>query len=58
MSIKQCEYDEKLVTDNLGLINLMIKKQNCKWETEDEFQNYYDYGLEGLIRGAKTYDVS
>lgn len=28
MSIKQCEYDEKLVTDNLGLINLMIKKSN------------------------------
>lgn len=51
-------YDEKLVTDNLALINLMIKKMNCKWETEDEYQNYYDYGLEGLIRGAKTYDKS
>lgn len=51
-------YDEKLVTDNLALINLMIKKMNCKWETQDEYQNYYDYGLEGLIRGAKTYDKS
>lgn len=51
-------YDEKLVTDNLPLINLMIKKLNCKYETEDEYQNYYDYGLEGLIKGAKTYDKS
>lgn len=51
-------YDEKLVTENLALIHLMIKKSNCKWETEDEYQNYYDYGLEGLIRGAKTYDES
>lgn len=51
-------YDEKLVTDNLALINLMIKKMNCKWETQDDYQNYYDYGLEGLIRGAKTYDKS
>lgn len=51
-------YDEKLVTDNLSLINFAIKKLNCKWETEDEYQNYYDYGLEGLIRGAKTYNDS
>ena len=51
-------YDEKLVTDNLALINLMIKRMNCKWETQDEYQNYYDYGLEGLIKGAKTYDES
>lgn len=51
-------YDEKLVTENLALIVLMIKKLNCKWETDDEYQNYYDYGLEGLIRGAKTYDES
>lgn len=51
-------YDEKLVTDNLALIHLMIKKLNCKWETEDEYQNYYDYGLDGLINGAKTYDES
>lgn len=51
-------YDEKLVTENLALINLMIKKLNCKYETDDEYQNYYDYGLEGLIRGAKTYNES
>lgn len=52
------EYDESLVTDNLGLIHLMIKRMNCKWETQDEYQNYYDYGLEGLIRGAKTYTAA
>lgn len=51
-------YDEKLVTDNLALIGFMIKKLHCKWETEDEYQNYYDCGLEGLIKGAKSYDES
>lgn len=51
-------YDEKLVIENLALIKLMINKLNCKWNTEDEYQNYYDYGLEGLIKGAKTYDES
>lgn len=51
-------YDEKLVTDNLALIHLMIKKLNCKYGTDDEYQNYYDYGLEGLIKGAKSYNES
>jgi len=49
---------EKLILDNLALINLMIKKLNCRCKTQDEYQEYYDYGLEGLIRGAKKYDES
>ncbi|MBQ6547303.1 MAG: sigma-70 family RNA polymerase sigma factor [Bacilli bacterium] len=48
--------DDELVLNNIKLIYKCIKDMNCHYETEDEFQNYYDAGLEGLIRGAKTYD--
>lgn len=48
--------EEKLVLDNIGLIYKCIKDLNCQWKTEDEFQSYYDAGLEGLIKGAKKYD--
>lgn len=47
--------EEKLVLDNIGLIYLMIEKLHCYWRTDDDFQDLYDAGLEGLIRGAKTY---
>ena len=47
---------EKLVLDNIGLIYKCIKDLNCQWETEDEFQTYYDVSLEGLIKGAKKYN--
>lgn len=50
--------DDELVLNNIKLIYKCIKDMNCHYETEDEFQNYYDAGLEGLIRGAKTYDPS
>ena len=52
------EEQNKLVLENIPLIHLMIKELHCKWKTEDEYQEYYDYGLEGLIKGAKSYDVS
>lgn len=48
-------YDENLVLDNLKLIHKCIKDMHCYYDTDDEYQNYYDAGLEGLIRGAKTY---
>ena len=47
---------DKLVLDNTKLIYKCIKDCNCSWKTEDEFQDYYDAGLIGLINGAKTYD--
>lgn len=50
--------DENLITDNLKLINYTIKKMNIYWNTEDEYQDYYDAGLLGLIRGVKKYDPS
>lgn len=51
-------YDENLVIGNLNLIYKVIKDMNIYWNTDDEYQEYYDAGLEGLIRGAKTYDYS
>lgn len=50
--------EERLVLDNIKLIYKCIKDLNCQYKTEDEFQNYYDAGLVGLINGAKTYDPS
>ena len=47
---------EELVLDNIGLINKCIKDLHCYWKTEDEYQSFYDSGLEGLVRGAKAYD--
>ena len=50
--------DDKLVLDNIKLIYKIIKDLKIYWNTEDEYQDYYDAGLEGLIRGAKKYDYS
>jgi RNA polymerase sigma factor (sigma-70 family) len=49
---------DKLIVENIPLINLMIKQLHCSWKTNDEYQEYYDNGLEGLIKGAKLYDES
>lgn len=46
----------KLITDNLGLIHLVIKKLNLKWDTEDEHQSFIDSGLDGLINAAGKYN--
>ncbi len=48
--------EEKLILENISLIYKVIKGMNLYWKTEDEFQDIYDAGLEGLIRGAKAYD--
>lgn len=50
--------EEQIILENQGLIYMCIKNLNLHWETNDEFQDYYDYGLLGLINGAKTYDES
>lgn len=48
--------EEQMILDNLSLIYHTIKKMHLKWKTEDEWQNYYENGLIGLIKGVKTYD--
>lgn len=52
------EYIDSLIIENQKLIYIAIKKLNCVYKTEDEFQALYDAGLEGLIKGAKSYDES
>lgn len=51
-------YEENLILNNQRLIYKVIKDMHCYWRTEDEWQELYDAGLEGLIRGAKKYDGS
>lgn len=48
--------EEEMILNNIPLIHYAIKKMNLKWETDDEWQDYYDYGLIGLINGVKSYD--
>ena len=50
--------EEQMILDNIPLIYHAIKKMNLKWETEDEWQDYYNSGLVGLIKGVKAYDKS
>lgn len=50
--------DDNLILENIPLIYKAIKDMHCYWKTEDEFQSLYDAGLEGLIRGAKSYNES
>ena len=49
---------DDLVLNNTGLIIMVIKQLNIFPKTEDEFQEYFDYGMEEMIKGAKTYDKS
>lgn len=46
---------DNLIITNQGLIGKVIKDLKCYWRTEDEFQDLYDAGMIGLIKGAKEY---
>ena len=48
--------EEQMILDNLALIYHVIKQLNLNWETEDEWQDYYDSGLIGLIKGVKAFE--
>ena len=50
--------NENLIINNLNLIHLSIKQMHLSYKTDDEYQNYYDAGLDGLINGVKTYNSS
>lgn len=47
---------ETMLLDNINLIKYCIKKMNLKSLSNDEYQNFYDDGLIGLINGIKTYN--
>lgn len=49
---------EDLILNNINLIHYVIKKMNLYSKSKYDYQEYYDAGLEGLIRGANTYDSS
>lgn len=49
---------DRLILDNLQLIHKVIKDLHLYFDTEDEYQEYYDYGLEGLIKAVDKYDSS
>lgn len=34
---------------------MAIKKHHLHWDTDDEFQEYYDAGEEGLLKGIRGY---
>lgn len=48
--------EEEMILDNRPLIYKMIKALHIKYRNEDEFQEYYDAGLDGLIKGVRSYD--
>ena len=50
--------EEQLILDNIPLIYKCIKDMHLHWQTEDEFQAYYDAGIDGLVKGTKQYDES
>ena len=48
--------EEKLYLENKPLIYMAIKDKHIYCKTEDEFQEYYDAGVDGLLKGIRTYD--
>lgn len=50
--------EEDLVIENQALIGYAIKQMHLTWKTDDEYQEYFDAGLEGLIKGIKNFDYS
>ena len=45
-------YDEKLVLDNVNLIYLVLKKLGLY----NNHEEYFDLGMIGLVKGAKTFN--
>lgn len=56
--IKNNKVEEQMILDNISLIYMCIKNLHLYYQTEDEFQAYYDAGLDGLIKGTRKYDES
>lgn len=48
--------NEQIVMDNLGLIYDSIKKMNLTWKNEDEFRDYFDDGLMGMMYGISKFE--
>lgn len=46
------------ITKHLGLVNKVIKDLNCQYRNKEEYQEYYDAGIMGLVKGSKAYNGS
>ena len=46
--------EDKLITDNINLIYYVLKK----YHLYSELDEYFDIGMIGLVKGAKTFDES
>ena len=49
---------EQLLEKYKNLIYKVIKDTHCHYATDDEFQDYYDAGMIGLIYGINKFDAS
>ena len=47
---------DKIILDNIGLIHKVIKDLHCNCTSQEEYQEYYEVGLIGLITASKKYD--
>lgn len=48
--------EEEEYLNNKGLINLAIKKMHLYWKTPDDRQEIEDAGVDGLLKGIRTYE--
>lgn len=44
-----------MIIDNLNLIHKVINDLHLTYSNKDEYQDYYDSGLLGLLKGVKSY---
>lgn len=49
---------DKIILDNLNLINKVMKDLNCEIKSQDDYEQYYYAGLIGLIKSSRKYDSS
>lgn len=48
----------KLIEENLYLVKTAISQLHCKFDNEDEWQEWYQIGCLGLVKGARTLDTT
>lgn len=46
------------ITRHIPLVKKAIKDMHCRYQDENEYEEYFSAGLLGLVKGAKTYDGS
>lgn len=48
--------EEQEYLENRGLIGIAFKQMHLYWKTQDDYQDYQDAGIDGLLRGIRTFD--